>query len=119
MVVNTESNVSRGLIPLKLLQQEQFEPILWKEIIQSFECENLNVLFGDFSDENHLKFYVYSSDTCELSLISNDQKHQIFSLTNGSVDSDWSKEKRGKELIYDSVVCDNNFTENLLFSVLT
>ena len=103
-----DDKLSRGLIPFELLKQPELDPLKWKKIIQSFDCKNFNLLFGDSN-----KFYFYSSKTTELIKISD----KIFSLANDGINSNWFKEERGKELI--SKLDESNFTESSLFNILT
>ena len=112
-----ENNPSRGSIPMELLKQEKFEPSEWKRIIQSLECKNVNVLFGDLNNQGIPEVYVYSSDTSELSKVSFD-KERVFSLANGDINSNWSKQEKGKEMIK-NFIHENDFNESSLFSVLT
>ena len=75
-------------------------------------------MFGDLSQREAPKFFVYSSDTSELSTISFENGQKVFSLTNADINLNWNKQKKGESLINNLIVADN-FTESSLFSVLT
>lgn len=101
---------------MELLQQDEFDPQKWKKIIESFNCENFNVLFTDLNQtDDHL--YIYSSNTCQLTKIINEQGG-IFSIANDNFDSNWFKQERGKELI-SKLISEDKFNESSLFNVLT
>lgn len=108
---STTSNTSRGIIPLTLLKQETFDPTEWKHVIESTECENFNVLFGDLSLDIP-EICKYSSETRELVKISDGG---VYSLANSDLQLD--KQRKGKKLIRD-LLSTNSLTESSLFSVL-
>lgn len=112
----TDNSPSRGFIPLELLKQDRFDSLEWKKIIQELNCKNFNVIFGDLN-QRVPDVYVYSSETSELSTISFDDQ-KVFSLTNGGINSNWSKQEKGENMIKNLISTDN-FTESALFSVLT
>lgn len=102
---------SRGLIPLVLLKQEKFDPSEWKHVIKSLDCQNFNVLFGDLSQKDP-EIYIYSSETDELTNISDKRIH---SLANNDLQRD--KQDKGVELI-NSLISSNSLNESSIFSVL-
>lgn len=110
--VMNSSNISRGTIPLTLLKQDTFDPIKWKCIIESMNCQNFNVLFGDLSLKDSLEMYKYSSESGELVDLS---RESIYSLANNDLQLD--KQRRGKYLI-NNILSENSLTEQELFSIL-
>ena len=116
-IESSESAVSRGTIPLKLLNQKIFDPFLWKDLLKSSGCKNFNVLFGNLNakNENEIELFAYSSDTEIMSKIGNDRG--INYLTNGPIESNWPKGRKGKLLIQ-NLIDGNNFTKDSLFEVL-
>ena len=98
------------------MKQEKFDPLEWKKIIQSLNCKNCNIIFGDLN-QSVPDVYVYSSETSELSVVSFDDQ-KVFSISNGDIYSNWNKQQKGKNLI-ENLISADNFTESSLFSVLT
>ena len=109
---------SRGEIPLKLLSENNFDPIEWKRIIKSSNCKNFNVIFGDLNGEE-VNIYVYSSERGE-EIIKIPSTLNIFSLANGEFieneSKKWFKQRRGEELIKNSI---EELSEDLMFNILT
>lgn len=111
----TENSPSRGSIPLELLKQVKFDPLEWQKIIQSLNCNNCNIIFGNL-DQNVPEVYVYSSETSEISVVSFDDQ-KVFSISNGGINSNWNKQQKGKYMI-ENLIDTNTFNESSLFSVL-
>lgn len=88
-------------------------------MLKSSGCKNFNALFGNLNVENGIELFAYSSDTEKLYKIDNNGNNDgvINYLTNGPIESNWPKGRKGKLLIQ-NLIDGNNFTKDSLFEVL-